>query len=125
QAEIDQVYLTNQVVAPADVARSRFKGPDGFSTSTEVDLSAFEAPTAIPEGELEEEPLGMETPAASPSAQPTQPASAMARNGAQVEAANGIIERVAQKLLPRASGVEQLVGFFGLDREQAERMMGE
>lgn len=122
QAEIDQIYITNQVVSPADVARSRFSGPDGFSTTTEVDMSAFEALPPAPADEPGEEPPA---PGATTPAPGGQLASASALNGSQVEATNGIIERVALRLLPRASGVEQLVGFFGLSREQAERMIGE
>lgn len=45
-------------------------------------------------------------------------------NGAQVTAATGIIEKVAQKLLPRDSAVGQLRIMFNLTLEQAEAMLG-
>lgn len=47
-----------------------------------------------------------------------------ALNGAQVEAAVGIIEKVAEGALPRSSGLAMLVEFFNLDPAAAERLMG-
>lgn len=47
-----------------------------------------------------------------------------ALNGAQVEAAKGIVEAVAAGSLPRDTGVEMLVAFFRLDRTLAEQVMG-
>ena len=53
-----------------------------------------------------------------------QPASAVALNGAQVQAAQGIITSVAKGELPRATGVEMLVQFFNMDPEAADTLMG-
>lgn len=47
-----------------------------------------------------------------------------ALNGAQVEAAVGIVEKVALGQLPRESGIAMLVDFFQLDTARAERVMG-
>jgi len=53
-----------------------------------------------------------------------QPASAVALNGAQVQAAQGIITSVAKGELPRATGVEMLVQFFNMDPAAADTLMG-
>jgi hypothetical protein len=53
-----------------------------------------------------------------------QPASSVALNGAQVQAAQGIITSVAKGELPRATGVEMLVQFFNMDAAAAETLMG-
>jgi hypothetical protein len=47
-----------------------------------------------------------------------------ALNGAQVTAASMIVEKVANGMLPRESGIAQLVYFFQLDPSQAEEIMG-
>jgi hypothetical protein len=48
-----------------------------------------------------------------------------ALNGAQVEAAVGIVEKVAAGTLPRAAGVSMLIEFFNLDPARADRLMGD
>jgi hypothetical protein len=53
------------------------------------------------------------------------PASAVAMNGAQVQAAQGIVTSVAKGELPRATGVAMLVQFFNMPEDAAEKMMGE
>jgi len=53
-----------------------------------------------------------------------QPASSVALNGAQVQAAQGIITSVAKGELPRATGVEMLVQFFSMAPEAADTLMG-
>jgi hypothetical protein len=53
-----------------------------------------------------------------------QPASATALNGAQVTAAQGIIEGVAEGMLPRETGINMLASFFNLPVEQARSIMG-
>lgn len=47
-----------------------------------------------------------------------------ALNGAQVQAAQGIVQAVAEGMLPRASGVQMLAAFFNLPLPAAERIMG-
>ena len=53
------------------------------------------------------------------------PASATALNGAQVTAAQGIVEAVAAGTLPRATGINMLSNFFNIPLSQAESIMGE
>ena len=55
---------------------------------------------------------------------PKEKAADTALNGAQVGAAMSIVERVATGALPRQTGVEMLVSFFQLTKEQAEEIMG-
>jgi len=53
------------------------------------------------------------------------PASAVALNGAQVQAAQGIITSVAKGELPRSTGVQMLVQFFNMAPDAAEALMGD
>ncbi len=46
-------------------------------------------------------------------------------NGAQVQAAQGIVQSVAKGELPRDTGVAMLVQFFNMPEDAAEKMMGE
>ena len=55
---------------------------------------------------------------------PTDNVQLTALNGAQVTAAQGIVESVAIGSLPRGSGVQMLHAFFNLPIEAAERIMG-
>jgi hypothetical protein len=48
-----------------------------------------------------------------------------ALNGAQVQAAQGIVQAVADGMLPRQSGVEMLSSFFNMPQPTAEQIMGE
>lgn len=47
-----------------------------------------------------------------------------ALNGAQVQAAAAIVQQVALRQLPRDSGIAQLVEFFNVAPDRAERIMG-
>lgn len=146
QMEIDKGYTEMQVYGPGDIARSRFKGPTGFSTATDVDLTVWaplpEAEPVDPAEPTETEPVATEpvatepepvivlpteatpTPAARPSAGP-EAASDTALNGAQVKSAQELVTSVAEKKLPRSSGVAMLVRFFNLSPEAAEEVMGD
>lgn len=53
-----------------------------------------------------------------------QPASAVALNGAQVQAAQGIIVSVSRGELPRETGVQMLIQFFNIPADQADQLMG-
>jgi hypothetical protein len=53
------------------------------------------------------------------------PASAVAMNGAQVQAAQGIVTSVAKGELPRETGVAMLIQFFNMPPDAADAMMGE
>ena len=48
-----------------------------------------------------------------------------ALNGAQVQAAQGIVQAVADNMLPRGSGVEMLSAFFNMPPATAEQIMGD
>ena len=101
----------------------------GYLTGEEV-----EAETELP-GEVESETSEIEDEAPATDAAPSesvaaaataagQPASAVALNGAQVQAAQGIIQSVARGELPRETGVQMLVQFFSIAPDQAETLMG-
>jgi len=64
------------------------------------------------------------TAPADPSAPAADALADTALNGAQVEAAVGIVEKVALGQLPRESGIAMLVDFFQLDAARAERVIG-
>jgi len=51
--------------------------------------------------------------------------SSVSLNGAQVQSASAIIAEVAAGRLPRSSGVQMLIAFFGLDPAIAEQIMGD
>ena len=53
-----------------------------------------------------------------------QSASAVALNGAQVQAAQGIIVAVSRGELPRETGVQMLIQFFSIPADQADQLMG-
>lgn len=57
-----------------------------------------------------------------PTGSPSGPAVVL--NGAQVTAASSIVEKVTVGQMPRDSGVNQLMVFFGLTKEQAEAVIG-
>jgi hypothetical protein len=48
-----------------------------------------------------------------------------ALNGAQVQAAQGIVESVAARKLPRETGIAMLVEFFNIPQPKAEALMGD
>ena len=80
---------------------------------------------ALPESAAEEAVEAPAEPAAAvASAAAGVPAADTALNGAQVQAAAAIVQQVALRQLPRDSGVAQLVEFFNLPADKAERIMG-
>ena len=50
---------------------------------------------------------------------------ALALNGAQVVAAQGIVQSVAEGKMPRESGIQMLIAFFAIKPDVAEAIMGE
>jgi hypothetical protein len=92
----------------------------------------------LPERPHEEEPAPGQTIAPEPGVDttattaPTTPAAAgteriqaVALNGAQVTAAQGIVQSVAAGQLPRATGVAMMIAFFGMTAADVERIMGD
>ena len=91
--------------------------------------AALAAPAVAPEAEEQVEQPEEAAPVAD--APPEAPAPEVenvqltALNGAQVQAAQGIVQGVAEGMLPRASGVQMLSLFFNLPMQSAEQIMGE
>jgi hypothetical protein len=110
-------YLTGEEVE----AMVELPGEEEDAVEVEAE-SEVEAETAIESapttGAAPEESI------AAAAAATGQPASAIALNGAQVQAAQGIITSVAKGELPRATGVEMLVQFFNMDPAAADTLMG-
>lgn len=138
--EIDTGYAEAQMVRPEHVARNRFNGPDGFNTNLPPDPYMAEVvPYQEPGGEPgpdEGQPAEPAPAAVPPPAEPgTEPGAAdeggaanvqkLSLNGAQVQAAQSVVTQVAERKLPRASGVAMLQSFFFLEPAEAERIMGE
>jgi len=61
---------------------------------------------------------------ATPAATAARDVSDVALNGAQVTAAQAIVESVAYGSLPRDTGIRMLVTFFGIPQKRAEELMG-
>jgi hypothetical protein len=122
-AEIDAMNKATEVASEATEMEAEEETPEHEAAPGDVaeDVAEGEAhdeeadPTAVAgEGES----------IAAAAAAAGQPASSVALNGAQVQAAQGIITSVAKGELPRATGVEMLVQFFNMDAASAETLMG-
>jgi hypothetical protein len=95
----------------------------GPMVEAEVELSD-EEDDAMPETETPDTAAPDESVAAAATSAGV-PASAVALNGAQVQAAQGIITSVAKGELPRGTGVQMLVQFFNMAPDAAEALMGD
>jgi hypothetical protein len=95
----------------------------GPMVEAEVELSD-EEDDAMPETETPDTAAPEESVAAAATSAGV-PASAVALNGAQVQAAQGIIMSVAKGELPRESGVQMLIQFFNMAPDAADALMGE
>lgn len=147
-AETDAIYLGEGVVTPEEISVSRFVG--GWSAETHVDLEMRAAPKpgdeALAYGGVTAEtstPTATEAPAPpvdapvaaeTPTVTPDAPASASpdlakdpaaALNGAQVASLQGIVASVAERTLPRESGIAMMLAAFPITEVQAENIMGE
>lgn len=81
-----------------------------------VDAPAMDAPTPDdPDAPVDEAPVGEDGEVVLPE---------FTLNGAQVSAATAIVQSVAEGLIPRDSGIGQLMVLFNLTVEQAEQVMG-
>jgi HK97 family phage portal protein len=98
-------------------------------------VSAGLVPVSVAHAEMDLEPVSVpygetETGAAKP--EPEEPQGTQAvevtqeavLNGAQIQAALSIVQAVADELIPRDSGIGQLIVLFNLTPEQAEEIMG-
>jgi hypothetical protein len=130
-AALQALASTTRDVASRDILRAVLESiaeAKGYLTGEEVEAVA-ELP-GEEEEEVEDEvvsPIESAAPEESITATAAaagQPASSVALNGAQVQAAQGIITSVAKGELPRATGVEMLVQFFNMNPEAADNLMG-
>ena len=96
--------------------------PPGFADAIKSDQEALEAAAeeevdGYGAGEFEEGVAGAESPEES--------VQSMGMNGAQVTALQGIVMAVAKRELPRDSGVYMIASAFGIDPDEAEKIIGE
>ena len=120
-AEIDALNKAREVVDEAtdmEAEEPEEETPEHEAAPGDVAEDVAEVEEAAPAVAAEGEGLAAAAAAAG------QPASSVALNGAQVQAAQGIITSVAKGELPRATGVEMLVQFFNMDAAAAETLMG-
>jgi hypothetical protein len=130
-AALQALASTTRDVASREVLRAVLESlaeAKGYLTGEEV-----EAVTELPgeEEDVAEDEVAAPVEGAAPEESITaaaaatgQPASSVALNGAQVQAAQGIITSVSKGELPRATGVEMLVQFFNMAPEAADNLMG-
>lgn len=119
-AQADALHIQNDVIDPAEVATNAYGGAE-YSSDRTIDLDTRDALSGD-----DEALLGEDLPTAGAS-QPgtTEPAAAAALNGAQVAALVDIIAQVAQRQIPRESGIGIILAFFPLTKEQAEAIMAD
>ena len=122
---------TTRDVASRDILRAVLESlaeAKGYLTGEEVEavteLAGEEEDDAEDEIAAPAEGAAPEESITAAAAATGQPASSVALNGAQVQAAQGIITSVARGELPRATGVEMLVQFFNMTPEAADSLMG-
>ena len=87
------------------------------------DLQVLQEPDSPEPAEAAQEPAEAAT-LAQPEPE-TDNVQLTALNGAQVQAAQGIVQAVADGALPRASGVQMLTAFFNMPPASAEAIMGD
>lgn len=108
----DQLYSELKLKKPDGV-------PDQLKLQPAGGLPAFPGLSPLPSGEAPA------TPAAPVSTdQKADVLPDFVLNGAQIQAATGIVEKVARSELPRDAGVGQLIVLFNLKPDQAEQIMG-
>jgi len=117
-AQADALHIQATVLDPAEVAVKAYGGAE-YSSDRTIDLDTREALSgddeALPGEELPT--VGAGQPAT------TEPAAAAALNGAQVAALVDIISQVAQRQIPRESGIGIILASFPLTEAQAEAIM--
>ena len=113
QAQVDSAYITGGVVAPEEVAVSRFTS-EGWSAETQIDLAR------------RARKLRAQTEDAAGGAGGAGADEEQALNSAQMQAAAGVVAQVARREIPRESAVELLLLAFPqqLDRTRAEKLIG-
>jgi len=122
-AALDLDGANAQVIAAVIESLREARGYLGLGPKVEAEVEIHE------DQDMDDEaPEGVAAPEESVAAAATSagvPASAVALNGAQVQAAQGIITSVAKGELPRSTGVQMLVQFFNMAPDAAEALMGD
>lgn len=122
-AALDLDGANAQVIAAVIESLREARGYLGLGPKVEAEVEIHD------DEEMDDEsPEGDAAPEESVAAAATSagvPASAVALNGAQVQAAQGIITSVAKGELPRSTGVQMLVQFFNMSPDAAEALMGD
>jgi hypothetical protein len=94
----------------------------------EKELSALEAMDAPQNAEEAPQAIEQQQPEQQPEQQPileeAEKVKLTALNGAQVTSAQEIVQAVADRMLPRESGISMLSAFFNLPEDVADRIMG-
>jgi phage-related protein (TIGR01555 family) len=130
QAQTDALEMQWGVLSPEVVRKSRHR-PEGWSWRTQIESADETAlkqqqgdpnadPAAKPGEDTEQTVPGQEGAPTDPNA--VDPSTAL--NGAQVKSMQEIVQAVANKDLPRDTGVAMLTAAFPLSPEQAEGIMG-
>jgi hypothetical protein len=122
-AALDLDGANAQVIAAVIESLREARGYLGLGPKVEAEVEIHDD-----EQMDDEAPEGGAAPEESVAAAATSagvPASAVALNGAQVQAAQGIITSVAKGELPRSTGVQMLVQFFNMAPDAAEALMGD
>ena len=128
-AQADDIYMRNGAVMPEEVGVSRFGG-DAFNAETTIDqeLRGKMAP-APGDDEAALQLAAGGAPRGAGAVEPPKPAEAVdpstALNGTQVTALLEIITAIAEKKLPRETGVATIAASFPLSPEEADAIVGE
>lgn len=127
QAEIIEKELAMGMISQIDALRQMHPEIESDEDALERLLKVRETEAilsgqAMPEAE-EAAPDGEAMPLAP--AAPAENVQLTALNGAQVQAAQGIVQAVADGALPRESGVEMLASFFNMPTATADAIMGD
>jgi phage-related protein (TIGR01555 family) len=121
RAEGDQIYITNGVVDPDEVAKTRFSDNDG---ELFIDLELRETQTPITANNEPVTPEAAEQ-AITAAGGAGEQLKELSLNGAQITSMVDVITKVATGELPRATGLEIITTGFPIPPEKAEAIMGE
>lgn len=125
QGQTDAIEMQWGVVSPDVIRKSRHR-PEGWNWRTQVEqedekeLDRQQLPEPAPGEPGGDKPEGEDVPQ-NPNA--VDPQSAL--NGGQVTAMMAIVTAVAEKAIPRTTGVAMMVASFPMDETVAEAIMGD
>lgn len=130
EAETEERLILNNILTATEVRSKYVNDP---RSPYQIDSSTDDAEDELGGGKIDPDnpELAKMLRGADPSAAPTGAVGAGAEdvqktalNGAQVTSASEIVAQVARKELPRDSGVAQLMVFFNITAQDADRVMG-